>query len=51
MRYFYSYKQINFVIFAFGGKINELFCLENASDLTHEFFYDNYNTKILINFN
>ena len=30
----------------FEGKINEPFCLENASNLTHEFLYDNFNKKI-----
>ena len=31
-------------------KENEQFLLENASNLTHEFFYDNFNKKILVNF-
>ena len=30
---------IFFVSGFFGGKINKPFCLENASDLTHEFLY------------
>ena len=31
-------------------KKNEPFLLENAPNLTHEFLYDNFNKKILINF-
>ena len=31
----------------FGGKINEPIRFENASNLTHEFFYDSFNTVIL----
>ena len=30
----------------FWGKINESFCLENASKLTYEFLYDIFNKKI-----
>ena len=29
----------------FGGKINELFRLKNASNWTHEILYDNFNKK------
>ena len=29
----------------FGGKINYKFYLENASNLTHEFLFDNFNKK------
>ena len=36
----------NFILLLpFGGKMNE-----NASNLTHEFLYDNFNKKILLNF-
>ena len=28
---------------------NESFLLKNASNLTHEFVYDNFNKKILLN--
>ena len=31
-------------------KINDPFCLENASNLTHEFLYDNFNKKIYQHF-
>ena len=33
----------------FEGK-NEPFLLENASNLNHEFLYDNFNKKIFLNF-
>ena len=33
----------------FEGK-NGIFILENASNLTHEFLYDIFNNKILLNF-
>ena len=36
--------------FAFGGKINELFCLENAWNFWCATFYDNFNKKIKQNF-
>ena len=35
---------------SFFEERNELFLLENVSNLTHEFLYDNFNKKILLNF-
>ena len=34
----------------FGGKITEQFRLENASYLTHMFFYENFSEKISLIF-
>ena len=36
--------------FFFGEKINGQFRLENALNLPHEFLYDNFNKRILLNF-
>ena len=54
----YNIKNIktHFVIDTFASELlqfeekNEPFCLENTSKLTHEFLYDIFNKKILINF-
>ena len=35
---------------SFLRKSNESFFLENVSNLTHEFFYDNFNKKTLVSF-
>ena len=35
---------------SFGEKINKPFRLQNESSLTHDFLYNNFNKKILLNF-
>ena len=42
--------QLSLLNASFLRKNNKPFLLENASNLTHEFLYDNFNKKILLNF-
>ena len=47
MLMFLSFRNIN-ILPPFEAKIKETFFLENASNLTHEFFYDNFSKKYLL---